>query len=161
MGIKAFLTDLKTGEAFASKRIWKDPFTQLNGSVDRILEVVDAQKVYGTFNSETRTEAGTTTITTPSAAGSLWITDLLISGEKQNASTVEVRFTDGVNTETLFLASQTDAPASFAHSVGGRFQGWKNARIDMVTVGTADATVTLGYVKMPTGLEYAKWDSLR
>lgn len=125
------------------------------------LVTIPVNSIHGTFKSVTRTGAGTTTITTPDADGSLIITDLLISGEKQVSSTVEVRFTDGSQSVTLFLMGQAVVPAAIAHSFTGRFQGWRDARIDVITAGTADATVTLGYTKVPTGLVFAEWDELR
>lgn len=116
---------------------------------------------FGTFKAATRTTAGTTEITSPGIGGSLILTDLMVTGEKQAGSSVEVRFTDGTNTVTLYLASQVDAPASTAISFSGRWQGWKDARLDMITVGTADATVAVGYIKVPGGLEFAEWNALR
>jgi hypothetical protein len=112
-----------------------------------LLTTTEAQQ-HGTFNSVTRTTAGTTTATTPISGGSIWITDLLISGEKQAGSSVEVRFTDGSNTQTIFLASQVDAPASFATSFAGGWHGWVDARVDVITVGSGDATVAIGYMKL-------------
>jgi hypothetical protein len=125
------------------------------------LTTVTPQDLHSTFKSATRTTAGTTTVVTPPSNGSIIVNDVLISGEKQAGSTIEVRFTDGANNVTLFLASQVDVPASFAHSFKGRVQGWKDARIEMVTVGTADATVTIVYSKVRDALPYAEWDALR
>jgi len=75
---------------------------------------------------------------------------------------VEVRFTDGTNTVSLYgPASQVDFPVQIAHGFVGRCQGWRDARIDVVTVGTADATVTICYTKIPTSLPFKEWDALR
>ena len=126
-----------------------------------ILATTDFAGAHGRFRSATRTTAGTTAVVTPPISGSIIVTDLLISGEKQASSTAEVRFTDGSNTATLFLASQVDAPPAFAHTFRGRVQGWKDARIDMITSGAGDATVTICYVKVPTGLVFAEWNALR
>ena len=117
--------------------------------------------VHGTFKSATRTSAGTTQLVVPNANGSILVTDILISGEKQAGSSTEVRFTDDSQTESIFLASAVDAPPSFAHTFHGRLQGWRDARIDMVTTGAGDSTVTVCYVKVPEGLLYAAWDALR
>jgi len=94
-------------------------------------------------------------------SGSLLITDFIISGEKQVGSTVELRFTDDTNTETLFLANQVDAPAQIAHAFQGRVQGWRDARLDIITAGTADATVLVCYVKLIDSVPYAEWNALR
>lgn len=125
------------------------------------LVVVPVTAIHGTFKSVTRISAGTTVLTSPNADGSLLVTDLLIGGEKQASSTVEIRFTDDVEDVALFIAHQPDAPPNIAHSFVGRFQGWKNARIDVITSGAGDATVTVGYTKIPTGLPFAEWDALR
>lgn len=123
--------------------------------------VISPPQVHGTFKSATRTTTGTTMITDPSPGGSIILTDLLISGEKQAGSSTEVRFTDGSNTITIFLASAVDAPPNFAHTFAGRFQGWRDARIDMVTVGSGDATITVGYMKIASSLIFEEWDGLR
>lgn len=126
-----------------------------------VLVTTPPAAVHGTFKSATRTGAGTTQLVTPNANGSLLVTDILISGEKQAGSSTEIRFTDGSQTVTIFLASAVDAPPSFAHTFHGRLQGWRDARIDMVTVGSGDATVLVCYTKVPEGLLYAEWDALR
>lgn len=147
------------GNALWSRQYFEDESAVNLGGY--ALVTIPVNSIHGTFKSVSRTGAGTSTITSPDADGSLLITDLLISGEKQVSSTVEVRFTDGSQSVTLFLMGQAVVPATVAHSFTGRFQGWKNARIEMITVGTADATVTLGYTKIPTGLVFAEWDTLR
>lgn len=139
---------------------------ELSGLVPRliggeIIPVVANFGAFGTFKSATRTADGTSTITEPTPGGSLAITDLIVTGEKQANSSVEVRFTDGTNFVTIYLASQVDAPANTAIGFQGRWQGWQDARIDMITVGTADATVAIGYIKLPSSLAFAEWDALR
>jgi hypothetical protein len=137
-----------------------DNHTGLNGSPD-VLGMATLPQAHGVFKSATRTEAGTTIIATPRLNQSILLTDLLISGEKQAGSTVTVRFTDGTYTVDIFVASQVDAPPQIAIPLSGRWQGWKNARLEVVTSGAADATVAIGYMKVPTGLPYEEWDSLR
>lgn len=141
-----------------------DPFGDLNpeASQDEIfLGVCDPVLAHGTFQSATRTTAGTTTVVTPLDNGSLIVNDLVISGERQASSDVTVQFTDGTNTAVLFLASQVDAPPNIAHSFKGRVQGWQDARLDMITSGAGDATVLICYTKVPNGLPYAEWNALR
>ena len=159
MATKTVLYKAGTGIALEACDLFA-PFERLQG--DNLgLEIIDPYRLYGTFRSTTRTTAGTTTITSPEDNGSLVITDLLISGEKQAGSTAEVRFTDDTNTSTLFLASQVDAPPNFSHSFAGRIQGWRDARVDLITSGAGDATVLLCYIKVPNGLPYAEWDTYR
>ena len=117
--------------------------------------------VFATFQSVSHLTAGTTTIATPDGGGSIGITDLLISATKVQASTVEIRFTDDSDMETLFLGDVTNGEMFFSHAFNGRVQGWRDARVDLVTVNGTDCYVTLGYVKLPSGLIFADWDALR
>ena len=117
--------------------------------------------VFGTFKAATRTTTGTTTIATPDPLGSIIVTWIAVSGEKQAGSSVEVRFTDGTNDVTLVLISQVDAPPNLAIPLPSRVQGWRDAKIDMITSGAGDATVSIGYIKIPEGIPFAEWDALR
>lgn len=123
--------------------------------------VINPLQVHGTFRSATRVEAGTTVITIPSPGGSIILTDLLISGEKQAGSTTEIRFSDGTNNETIFKAYAVTVPPAVNHSFVGRIQGWKDACLEMITVGTADSTIMIGSMKVSSSLEFAEWDGLR
>lgn len=116
---------------------------------------------FGTFKAATRTTAGTTQITTPDPGGSIIVTWIAVSGEKQPNSSVEVQFTDGTNTVTIVLISQVDAPPNLAIALPSRVQGWKDARIDMITAVAGDATISVGYIKTPAGIPFAEWDALR
>lgn len=116
---------------------------------------------FSVFKAVSRTVAGTTTIATPSGGGSLAITDLMISATKVNASTVEIRFTDDSFTETLFLGDVTNGEMFFSHAVKGRMQGWRDARVDLITVNGTDCYVTLGYMRLPDSLIYSEWNDLR
>lgn len=58
---------------------------------------------------------------TPPKDGSLYLSDLIVSTEKQNSGAVEVRFTDGTNTATIYKAFANDAPTSMAISFSGRW----------------------------------------
>lgn len=160
MSVDVRLYDPTTGQELQTA----DTFEALNPNVSsgiKTLVVATPAYIHSAFKSVTRTGAGTSQIVAPTDNGSLIVNDILISGEKQNSSSVQVLFTDGTNTVTLFLASQTDTPAGFNHSFTGRVQGWRDARIDVTTVGTADATVTIVYTKVSEGLPYAEWDALR
>ena len=125
------------------------------------LIVANVGTAFGTFKAATRTTLGTTTIATPDPGGSIVVTWIAVSGEKQAGSTVEVQFTDGSDTVTLMLMSQVDAPPNLAISFPSRVQGWQDAQIDMITSGAGDATVSIGYFKVPVGIPFAEWDGLR
>ncbi len=158
-GNKVTLKNPNNSSAVSVSEFFKD-VPKVNADKN-VLEVVDVVRAHGTFKSVTRTTAGTTTVTSADSNGSLLVTDIVVTGEKQAGSTVEVRFDDGTNNVPIILASQVDVPVSVAISFTGRVQGWRDARIDVITVGTADATVLVCYTKIPTGLPYAEWDSYR
>jgi len=128
-----------------------------------VLFAMPPSKLHGTFKASTRTTAGTTNIVTPKGGGSICVTDIIVTTEKKNLGTVTVSMTDGTNTINLIRALVTDAPCNLASSIAGRFPGWKNARIDMITVEDFTATVTVGYIRVPANesLSYADWDALR
>jgi len=116
---------------------------------------------FGTFAAQTRTTTGTTIIIAPEGGGSIIITWIVVSGEKQAGSDVTVRFTDGSDTVTLMVINQVDAPPNLSIAFPSRVQGWRDARVEMVTSGAGDATVSVGYVKVPQGLVFSDWDALR
>lgn len=117
--------------------------------------------LYSTFKSANRTTAGTTIITEPIIGGSLHIIDLLISGQKFSAGSVTVQFTDGTETVIMFKVDLTDVPIALAVPLKGRWQGWVDARLEMVTAGDPDVTVAVSYMKHVTALPFAEWDSFR
>jgi len=158
MTLKTQLVDVHSRELH-TEDYWSLRHANLGDQV--VLVSATPPAVHGTFKSATRASAGTTTITSPTANGSLLITDILISGEKANSATTEVRFTDGSNNVTLFLTQQVDFAANLGVGFQGRVQGWKDARIDMITTGTQDVTVLVCYTKVPEGLPFAEWDALR
>ncbi len=123
--------------------------------------IMTGAQAHGTFKSASRSSAGTTILATPKANGALILTDLILGTDKVNASTVAVRVTDGSQTETIFSTNLTDAPANLAIGFAGRWQGWRDARVELVTTGNVSATVSIGYIKVPVGYPYEEWDSLR
>jgi len=161
MATPTYLLDQESGGYISSRDFYGMPFEGVPFTSPRSLEVVDVTKVHGTFVSVTRIAAGTSQLVLPNSNGSILITDLLISGEKKPSASTEVTFTDGTNEVVIFLASANDAPVTFSHSFGGRFQGWRDARIDVTTVQTVTSTVTVGYTKIPKGLPFAEWDAHR
>jgi len=116
---------------------------------------------HGLFKAVSGTTAATTTITSPDNGGNIALLSIMLSAEKKNTGTIELRFTDGTETITVFKAVLTDAPIAFGGAIGTVWRGWKNARLEVVTVQDFIYTVTSGYVKERSGLPYAEWDSLR
>jgi len=154
MTLKAILTDSKTGRALHTANVGIL-------TTDPVLVVQGEAAIIGVWQSVNRTSAGTTTITTPVLNGSVIITDILISTTKTAMTDLLLQFTDGTETEVIFKVDTSNNPHAFGVTIRGRLQGWKNARIDMVTTGAVDATITLGYFKVPTGLDFKEWDARR
>lgn len=117
----------------------------------------------GVFKSTTRSSAGTSTIAEPLPKSSILLTDLILTSDRVALATVTVRFTDGTNNVDIITAAVNDAPVNLALSFGGRWQGWKDARVDLITVGNATATVACGYMKVEEAytLHFNDWDSRR
>lgn len=127
------------------------------------LIIQNPANVYGHFKAVTRTTAGTTIVVSPPSGGAIALTDLIISSDKVANSSVTIRFTDGTNTITIFSASTNDAPVNINIPFAGRWRGWTDARLEVVTVSTVNATVAAGYYKLSSGLSqaYLDWDSGR
>lgn len=125
------------------------------------LVVMSPAQAHGLFKAATLTTANTAIIVSPRPGLSLAVTDIIISGEKQAGSDVTVQFTDGADTEIMVIANQVDAPPSLGGNMQSYFYGWKDARVEMVTSGAGDATVTIGYIHTKKALTFAEWDALR
>jgi len=122
-----------------------------------------ASQALGQFKSAYRSSAGTTIIAAPSTGGAIVLTDLIVSCDKVNAATITVQFSDGVNTTILFLGTATDAPINISTAFAGRWRGWRDARLEMVTVGNIKCNVAIGYFKIGSdlALSFTDWDAGR
>jgi len=118
-------------------------------------------QIFGAFKTSSTSVAGTTTVASAPSGGSLVLTDLILSAEKKNGASVTLRITDGTNTETVVSANLTDSAVFFAHSFVGKWEGWQNARLEVVVVGNAVVSVAVGYYKIQTGKAYSEWNALR
>lgn len=125
------------------------------------LIIMSPGQAHGQFKAATRTTNGTTIIVAPRPGLALAITDILISGEKQANSDVTIQFTDGTNTVIIVVADQVDATPTLGAGLQSYFYGWQDARVEMVTSGAGDATVTIGYIHTRSELTFAEWDALR
>mgnify|MGYP003630646886 CR=1 FL=1 len=159
MGIGAYIEDEDTGNQAHIHDTFSRELRTSNGG--HALSVTSPQAVFGQFTAANRTTAGTTTVLSPPIDGSLVVTDLIISADKVNAGSITLQFTDGTETVVIYKGITTDAPINISLSVTGRFRGWADARIDLVTVGAVDANVTLGYLKLSQSLTYSVWNSAR
>ena len=126
-----------------------------------VLVVMSPGQAHVHFKAATRTTAGTTIIVQPREGQSIWVSDILVSGEKQAGSSITVQFTDGVNTEVMVIVDQVDAAPNFPANLNSYFRGWKDARIEIVTAGAGDGTVTIGYIHTQEALEFDVWDAER
>ena len=127
------------------------------------LIVKQPEKIVGVFKSVTRSVAGTTIITEPKENQAINLTDLIISTDRVQAATVTVQFTDGTNTIVIFSTNVSDAPANIAIPFAGKWRGWENARLELVTVNAVTAIVALGYYHVDSefSLTFEEWDSIR
>lgn len=159
--LKFILTDPKNGEALHAH----DPYSEFGRTEKgvRLLVTINPYQSHGTFKSANITTATTTIITTPTSAGSIILTDLVVSADKVNSTTLAIQFNDGSNTALIASPDTTNDAVNFSWSPSGRIQGWKDARIEAITGGggTPDVTVTCGYMQIAEGLDFAEWDDLR
>jgi hypothetical protein len=148
-------TSIHGGETPRSAEVVDTPF-------GGVLTTISTDKAYSVFKSGTRTTAGTTIIVQPRSGEAIALTDLLVSAAKV-AGNLTIRFTDGTETVNLYVIPLTDAPASFSASFAGKWMGWRDARIEMVTSINGAAIVSVGYTKVPSNhtLSYAEWDAAR
>lgn len=150
--IKAEIVDSATGR---QAKIADTPFGD-------VLTTISTDKLYSNFKSAVRTTAGTTVVVQPRSGEAISLTDILISAQKA-AGNLLIQFTDGVYTVVLFGIALTDAPASFGVPLAGKWMGWRDARIEMVTDAVFGALVAVGYtrVKSNSTLSYAEWNAKR
>ena len=88
---------------------------------------------HGLFKSVTRTTAGTSIVTAPTPSGAIVLTDLIVTTDKTNATSVTVQFTNGIDTIVIMTGDSTNAPVNVAISFTGRIAGWKDARLEVIT----------------------------
>lgn len=128
---------------------------------DPVLVSTTIAREHGVFKSANRTTAGTTNIVTAPSGGGLVLTDLILTTDRVVNATATIRFSDGTNTVNIAAAAVNDAPANLAMGIQGGWRGWANASLQLVTVNSVDATVTVGYYKFLNALPFAEWDALR
>ena len=132
---------------------------QQNG--DKILITHTHAQVDGVFKAATRSSAGTSIITEPDADGCIVLTDIMVTSDRVAASSFTVQFTDGTETIKIISGNANDAPVNLSTSFAGAWKGWRNARLELITVGNVTATVACGYFKLHDSMLYSEWDALR
>jgi len=123
------------------------------------LPVITPGFEHGLWKAVSGTTAATTIVTAPLTGGNLHVLNITVSGEKKNTGTIELQFTDGTNTITLFKAILTDSAVNV--SIAGNYKGWKDARLEVVTATDFTYTVLCSYIKQSEGLDYSDWDARR
>jgi len=130
------------------------------------LVIEDHSRVATQFKAVTISTATTTNVVTSRSGGSLVLTDLMISAEKHQGAgqgTITIRLTDGTNDVDVFVADNTDAPVNMGIAFAGRWRGWLDVRLDIITSQANDVTVSVGYYYLQgVGvLSFTDWDALR
>ena len=88
------------------------------------------------------------------------IVDIIYLVTNANQKTT-VRFTDDGVTEDFIIQEMDVAITVVTDFSGMRVQGWKDARIDLITDGAADATLSLFYIKHRDSQIFSAWDAER
>jgi hypothetical protein len=131
---------------------------------DRILAITTPQKAHGVFKTADYTVQGTVEQVSTRGAGSIELTDIVLSFQKKGSGHVTLNFHDGTVTVPIIGIDLTDAPVSTAVNFTGRWQGWASAHIDVVISGADSVgTVAIGYIHHNDkgSLSYSEWNSLR
>lgn len=118
----------------------------------------------GQFKSISFSTATTNALVTPPLGTAIVISDIILSVEKVAGGDVAIQFTDGIQTIIITHPIVVDAPANLAINFGGRWRGWRDARIDVVSTGSnISGNVSIGYqfVTGEEALDFAEWDALR
>ncbi len=153
--LPVYLIDLATGRNIRTESVW------VKGEETKLLILASRAQYDGVFKSATVNNT-TTTIVTPLTDGAISLTDLIITSEKQVGGVVTVQFDDGTNT-VLIASAEADSPIGFASNFAGRWDGWKDALIQVDVSAAFNATVSVGYVKInpKETLGFAEWDARR
>ena len=158
MAGRVVLIDGATGKA-----LHNETYTHEN-TPEPMLLVTGRRDFYGIFKTIAYTAQGTTQQVTPKGAGSIELTDLIVTFEKKALAFVTINFHDTTNTAPIFKAALTDAPVNIAIPFAGRWQGWSEAHIDVIVSG-ADAigNVSIGFMHSPASesLSYNAWNVRR
>ena len=151
--IKSSLIDSGTGQELY--------IAEQNGN--KILISQTHAQVAGKFKAKTLEAAGTVIVAEPDKGGCIVLTDLILTSDKTEGSAITVQFTCGTNTIPIIVADMTDAPVNLGTSLAGKWEGWRNARLELVITGGQGPTATLaaGYYKLEDSLQYDDWDAQR
>ena len=128
------------------------------------LVVEDHSRVATQFRHTANSGAETTTAVTPPSGTAIVITDIVLGGEKAASGSITVQFVEGSDVVIIFKVSTVQNPVSLHVPFAGRWRGWKDARIDVVTTGgNDDSDVSVGYyiLRGENVLSFVDWDAQR
>ena len=128
------------------------------------LVVENHARIQTVFKVAGTTAAATTIVAAPRKGFAISITDLIVNQDKVAAGSIIIQFTDGTNTEIIVQAKTKDATFSMAHGFVGKMDGWKDARVEMISAGTnpnTNVTVIFQNLQGAGVLSFADWDARR
>ena len=151
--IKASLIDSATG-----KELY---IASQNG--DKILVSQTHAQVEGLFKAKTLTAPGTVIVAEPDKGGCIVLTDLILTSDKTEGSVITIQYTCGTYTIPIMVADMSDAPVNLAIPLSGKWEGWRDARLELVITGGVNPATTLaaGYYKLSDSKLFDEWDALR
>ena len=123
----------------------KSAFIETTYEGEQTIITASNHNINGKFKTALRTSAGTTIIATPKLGRSIILTDIIISASKAAGSTATVRFYDGTNSQNIIQLLLADAPIALSIPLIGKWKGWLNAQIELVTVGSTNCSVSVGF----------------
>ena len=151
--IEAILIDSATGKELynASQNGYKILISQTHAQME------------GKFKAKTLTAAGSVIVAEPDKGGCIVLTDLILTSDKTEGAVITVQFTCGAHTIPIAVADMSDAPVNLAASLQGKWEGWRDARLELVITGGANPTATLaaGYYKLKDSKLFDDWDAQR
>ena len=128
------------------------------------LVVEDHSRVATQFKAAASTVASTTTVVAARSGQAIVITDIILSQKRVANGTLTIQFDDD-DDNTVILTTVDTVDSVVSHmAFAGRVRGWKDARVEMVSVGTnAETNVTVMYYHLSGEqvLSFADWDALR
>jgi hypothetical protein len=148
--IKSVLTDVRDKRALLIKEME-------DGNC--VLVVDQYAHTNSAFYTASSTKKSTVRVITPKISAGLVLTDLIITYGKVGGGVITVQFNDGINSIVVFTAASTDAPIAIAIPLAGKFAGWTNAWLEMITTQDETASVTAGFyrTKPEFTLSYTEW----
>ena len=159
MGILAYLANHTNGDYIYSCKPIDQFIEPITGR--EYLITFDALHAHGLYKTTTIVASGTVTVVLAPPGGSILITDIVMNADKSANSTITLEWNDGTVQDELLSAQLGNQNFQMVWSVTGRVQGWEDARLDILTSGTFNASINIGYIRMPAGDKKGTWDILK